>query len=793
MIVDNVDDPAVIFNSTGNEETSAPSLQSCIPDVNGGCVLFTTRWKGVAQKITKKNHIQVNEMTAQDAKNLLKENLSDGFEESSDLEDLLDELGHIPMAISHAAAFMNQNFMSVSDYLETYQAGENDRLALLRPTLEEIGISDPNEFSPKEDYPVLKTWLVSFNHVKANPHTGPLASEILSVMSFMDRQEIPRYVFDQYPRGTLSISLGMLKSFSMVTQMGHREATRFSMHRLVQLSMRKWLEENGQSNEIAAKALDLLATKFPDGTFENWKTCNELVVHAESVLRLSEHLEANLARIRLLEEVASFQNISGQYAVAEKKWREVIRLKTEMLQVDHIETLEAMESLAFILRNESRFGEADEIAKDVLKKKIALLGENSEATMKTVHLIATLLGDTGKHNEAEKMHRQNYEARLDLLGEMHPDTLKSAGKLALELWEQGRFSEAEKIARKTFEAGNVVLGEKHPDTLEIASTLGFILEWSGKLAEAEDLKQNILRMRTEIYGQNHPNTADSEHDLAWILHQMGSYKEAELHYMNALEVKTRLLGEDHPKTMTTMCNLPVFYCDNGDYKRAEDHSRNIVNRLRRKRGNDHPQVLDAMGDLAIILRHRKKLDEAAKTARIAIEGMQRVNWDNNPWTASLTCQLGHIITQRDDLTEGESIIRKALTSLKEMLEGDNPKIAIAMVCLSKNLVLQGGEERLEEGESLARQALEIRKKLLGEEHPYTFKALWQVAKVLKVRGRLEEAVRVGADANKGLRGSLDLDHPDVISCDEELRKMQQLVGTLDEDLVVVDSASLTEL
>ena len=775
MIVDNVDDTEVIFSPLDTEPSSPTQLLSCIPNVDHGSVLFTTRWKAVAQKVAKKDHVQIGEMTEQDAKNLLKSYLGDEYEESPHVDVLLEELGYIPLAISHAAALMSEKLISISDYLESYQASEEDRIELLRPTLEAMGISDSNNSYSNGDYPVLKTWLISFSHVKADKQTGPLASELLSVMSFMDRQEIPKYLFDNFRPEALSAhyttAFGTLKSFSIISQTGKRDQTRFNMHRLVQLSMRKWLDQNNLSDQYVEQALILLSEKFPEGTFENWKICDELVVHAESVLRLTTNSTGIPARMRLLTNVASFQNTRGQYSSAESKRREVVKLKTESLGPDHIETLMAMDSLAMVLREQAKYEVADKISRQVLDKKETMLGKKNVETLNTAHLVATLLGDCGRHCDAEKLHRENYEARRELLGREHLDTLNSASSLSLELWELGRFADAEEISQNALESRTQLLGETHPSTLEIAGTLGFILECSGKLVEAEELKQRMLEIRTDIYGPNHPDTADSEHDVGWILHQLGRYEEAEPHYRNALESKRKLLGDDHPKTLTTMCNLPVFYCDSGEYEKAETHSRAVIRSFKRKQGDQHPQTLDAIGGLAVILRHRGKLVEAAKAACISIEGRGRVIGENHPWTWPSVSHWGYILTLQGELTNGEETIRKALVGLEESLGKDHPYASVSLLFLSKNLVLQGGKEKLQEAENMARRALEARKKILGPQHPYTFKTLWQLAIVLKAQGRFEEAIRLCTEANRGMRETLGLRHPDVVRCDEDLREI----------------------
>jgi hypothetical protein len=64
MIVDNVDDLNVIFSRSTEDGPlkNKSQLLSCIPQVSHGSVLFTTRWRHVANNITKRDHICLAEM-----------------------------------------------------------------------------------------------------------------------------------------------------------------------------------------------------------------------------------------------------------------------------------------------------------------------------------------------------------------------------------------------------------------------------------------------------------------------------------------------------------------------------------------------------------------------------------------------------------------------------------------------------------------------------------------------------------------------------------------------------------
>ncbi|KAF2477726.1 TPR-like protein [Lindgomyces ingoldianus] len=773
LIVDNVDKEDVLDENKGK---GAFKMLSCIPKTDHGHVLFTSRYKRVAMNLTS-DLVRLDQMSKPEAVELLKLNLHECYDEtqSTDADKLLEELSYIPLAIAQAAAYIRENENTIADYLELYQESEENRVELLEQSIAELGISDPE--TPKT---VLTTCWMSFSRLQADGAAGPLATELLSVMSFLDRQEIPRALLRGFrPKaGSLKLNnaLGILKAYSLVTE--NTETKNFAMHRLVQLSMRKWLETKDLEKRYSEEALTLLADSFPDGSFKTWESCKALIVHADTVLELTVDSENRSARAKLLQNCANFQNGRGQYAAAEMKFVEVVRLRTEFVGADNTDTLRAVDQLSWTLRNQAKNDEALEIAKQTLSKKEQLFSKKSAEALTTSHIVATITGDRGKHQDAAKLHEENLEARKELLGAEHLDTLRSAASLSLELWELGKFVDAENLARQTLASRTQLLGEEHPDTLEIAGTLGFILEIQGKYQEAKELKYNMLQIRQRIYGEDHPDTADSNHDMGWILHQMGLYDDAEPFYEQALKAKLRLLGETHPKTLTTMCNYPVFYCDKGEYDKAEERSKRLITVFKRVQGDMHPQTLDAMGGLAVILRHQGKLEEAAKIARTSIDGRNIVLGPDHPWTLPPVSHWGYVLSLQGELDKGEEVIRTALRSLEKAMGSEHGNVLTSLVFLSKNLLRQstGPEDpKLEESEQLAQRALDSRKKLLGDNHPYTYKTMHHLARVLMARGRYEDAEKLARHALGGLCRTLGAEHPDVSRADEELREMEAKV------------------
>lgn len=172
MIVDNVDDETLI--KPLNDTTS---LADFIPQSDNGAVLFTSRNREVARQLAdrEKDLILVNVMESNEALALLHNKLT-ALPDKAAAEALVTALDCVPLAIAHAAAYMNRLQTSCALYLQTIKA-EADKV-------ETLGKIVPNSRRGTERaaQSVLATWDISFTYIET---TQPSAADLLSFLSFL--------------------------------------------------------------------------------------------------------------------------------------------------------------------------------------------------------------------------------------------------------------------------------------------------------------------------------------------------------------------------------------------------------------------------------------------------------------------------------------------------------------------------------------------------------------------------------------------------------------------------------
>jgi hypothetical protein len=157
MIVDNADDSRVLLGTTDNNLMSA-RLSDCLPHSSRGTILFTTRSRKVAEYLTPSSVLELNDMSKAEARQLLARRLTKQalLNDKTAVEELLEILIYLPLAIVQAAAFINNNDISVSGYISLFRhTGTESELFSER-------FEDPSRYR-EIDSTVAKTWHISFD------------------------------------------------------------------------------------------------------------------------------------------------------------------------------------------------------------------------------------------------------------------------------------------------------------------------------------------------------------------------------------------------------------------------------------------------------------------------------------------------------------------------------------------------------------------------------------------------------------------------------------------------------
>ena len=144
-----------------------------LPRSHLGSIIFTTRDRKTAVKLVQKNVVDLPAMDEGVATQLLRKCLIDPnlVSNKPDTKALLQELTYFPLAIIQAAAYINENSITLSVYLSLLSEQEEDVIDLLSEDFEDHG-----RYQSVKN-PVATTWLISFEQINCTwanlPPTGP--------------------------------------------------------------------------------------------------------------------------------------------------------------------------------------------------------------------------------------------------------------------------------------------------------------------------------------------------------------------------------------------------------------------------------------------------------------------------------------------------------------------------------------------------------------------------------------------------------------------------------------------
>ena len=276
LVFDNADDIGMWIDRDSN---AAPSrrLIDYLPKSSHGSIVFTTRSLKTAVKLAGNNVIQVEEMDESVGKLLLSKSLIDQSLLTDDHDqtvmDLLKQLTFLPLAIVQAAAYINENAISLSDYLLLLQDNERNIIDILSEDFEDEG-----RYCDVKN-PVALTWLVSFEQIRRQDF---LAAEYLSFMSCLDPKEIPRSLLPPAQSLKKAIdAIGTLSAYSFFTKQADQS---FDLHPLVHLATRNWLRREMSLERWAGKAMAWLNEVFLDDDHKNRSVWRAYLPHAHYVL-----------------------------------------------------------------------------------------------------------------------------------------------------------------------------------------------------------------------------------------------------------------------------------------------------------------------------------------------------------------------------------------------------------------------------------------------------------------------------------------------------------------------------
>ena len=790
LVLDNLDDATFLLEPYRQDSSTYSTLFEYLPVCDHGSILITTRSADAARKLVQHSDmISVGVIKDGDAVRLLEKKFGDRMD-MTDVLELATELENMPLALTQAAAYLRQmgGRCSVQRYLERLRKSDESKNSILNKDAGDLWRDRAARNS------VFLTWQISFEHVHK---TRPSAAELLSLMSFCDRQAIPEALVrrgdsneeagaredenDDPGNGSSESAdsdnvsavggvgdnwddafdedIRMLEGYSFVSLT--TDPSTFKMHKLVQVAMRKWLESRGQLEQWKEQYIDNLCALFPPGSYENWPICQVYYPHAQSAAELKpKGGKAALKWATIMYNAAWYAWTRLSAVDAEKMAVVSWKARAKMLGEHHKDTLSSQAMLALTKTSQGRWGEAEQLEVQVMKTSKMVLGAEHPSTLTSMGNLASTYRNQGRWEEAEQLEVQVMETRKKVLGVEHPDMLLSVANLASTYRNQGRWDEAEKLQHQALETRKKVLGEEHPDTLMSMGNLALIYQDQGRWNEAEKLEVQVAETRKKVLGTEHPDTLTSINNLASTYMNQGRWSDAEKLEVQVANTRKKVLGTEHPDTLTSIGNLASTYRKQGRWLEAESLEIQVIETQKKWLGDEHPSILTSMDNLASTYSNQGRWKEAEQLQLHVVEARKKILGPKHPETLATMANLASTYGDQGSWDQAEEVELEVVQAMKTVLGAEHPNSLTTMANLASTYHARG---RYKDAEDLQIHVMTVRRQALGDEHPDTLMSMNDLASVYISQGRWSEAEDIQEKAAEASKKVLGEQHPQTLT------------------------------
>ncbi|MDG4765770.1 tetratricopeptide repeat protein [Solwaraspora sp. WMMD406] len=595
--------------------------------------------------------------------------------------DLAAALGHLPLALSHATAYMIDQAIGCTAYLARYTAAAP--LAEVMPA-----DSDPDDYGR----PVAVTLLLALDAAdQANP-VG-LARPALALAAMLSPDGHPddlwktaavtAYLSEQVDRAVTAdqsaLALRTLHRYGLLT---HAPADGARAVRVHALTARATQEASTiDPATVVRAAADALLQLWPELDYSTTTLVDVLRTNTTTLAGLGGDLLWHSDGHPLLHWAGTSLLRSGLHALAIGYWHRIVDDAVRLLGDDHPNTITAHAELAASYWQAGRTTDAITIEERVVTDRVRLLGNDHPDTLTAHANLAASYRQAGRTTDAITIEEKVVTDSVRLLGHDHPNTITAHANLATSYWQAGRTTDAITILEQVVTDRVRLLGHDHPDTITAHASLATSYWQAGRTTDAITILEKVVTDRVRLLGHDHPNTLTAHANLAASYRQAGRTTDAITILEKVVTDRVRLLGHDHPNTLTAHANLAASYRQAGRTTDAITILEKVVTDRVRLLGHDHPNTLTAHANLAASYRQAGRTTDAITIQEKVVTDSVRLLGHDHPNTLTAHANLAASYRQAGRTTDAITIQEKVVTDRVRILGDEHPHTVAAVQAL----------------------------------------------------------------------------------------------------------------
>ncbi len=592
---------------------------------------------------------------------------------ASEAARLAAELGYLPIAIDHAAAYLAETGQSVGEYLTRFAENAHQLLS------EQPGDSGLPA-------PVSGTWAMSTTLLTAD------AEHLFNLCAFFSPEPIAAELFLRDAAGIddppgLAEFLASPHRFRAAASQLHRlslakvDAARdlIQVHRVVQAVTQGQLQQNriDMFHAYRAAADMLLAESNPGNPDQSSSdvTYDLSLQHLESDHRFL-HTHNSALRDLIIDQVRRL-HLRGGHVEAMQFGQDALRVWRERLGDDDLHVLTLAVEVAIAMYMGGRAADAHEL---ILQISPLLQRYTSGDGFKVFLLCENIHGaDLRAHSQF----REALDLDLAILSKFeitfgidHERTLNVRSNIAIDYRQLGRFRDALETDQRTFEDRRRILGPNDPITLKSHNAVARDLRGLGLYQESLDIARKVVGAFEAVGGRENPNWLHACEGFATALRKAGHHWDALQESEHVFQRCRDYLGVDHMYTLRAATNLINDRRAVGDLARAEELARETRDRCLESSAPDD-LLYAALVNLASVLRVAGRPDEALPYDEQARKGLIRIYGDLHPFTLVANINYATDLAACGKLGDAIRVGRETLAKCRRSLGDAHPDTLMA--------------------------------------------------------------------------------------------------------------------
>ncbi|MEV8596126.1 tetratricopeptide repeat protein [Streptomyces sp. NPDC052012] len=566
-----------------------------------------------------------------------------------DVAALTSVLGHFPLALSQAAAFLIDTGMDLPSYLSLL-TDERESLAGLFPSS-----------SPADEHGGTVTSTLQLALARAESLAPPGAARaMLELISVLAPDGIPEAVLlgpaartwldgdHRCERGELTerdtparpgslparsnlLALRALHRLSLVTHQKPSGLSVVEVHSLVQRAVRDGVQADRRA-AIAAAAADALEEVWsapdcaPDTTAVLYRCADALLTH------VGDHLWHDAGMHQLLRRLGPHLAGLGRHEAARAVAKQLADQARRRLPAGHRDLLTVCAQVAQAEGDLGNTAEAVRQLTDLRRKAEDGLGPADPDTLSIRLHDARWRMETGQIVAAlDDFVALTAEARAVLAADA-PLVTAAEEHVALCRGLSGDADGARNAYAALARDLERSLGPRHPSTLRVLSDLSRWIGETGDVHTAVATYQRAVDGLVCVLGRLHHDTLIARHNLAYWHGIAGDHDLAVEQFATAADDAELGLGAQHPTTLTCQTNLAFWRGVAGDTHAAVQRLERLHGTVERVFGSDHPRSLRIRQQRAELLYRDGDHATAVTQLTAVLADMVRVQGTHHPRT-----------------------------------------------------------------------------------------------------------------------------------------------------------------